>query len=769
MWIAIEKQRKRNKIDLVFLSALSFVAGIIVVQQFSELPGNYLIIFLAVSACGLALFRIRRLMFFTIGLLWAIIFASIRLADSLPEHLEGQHLQIKGQVIGLPQYDDRRVRFDFAVSQESKSNYHMPNKIRLSWFSPKQQISPGQYWQMTVKLKRPHGLLNPGGFDYERWLFMQNIGATGYVRNSPEPLLVLTIPVWQSFSAIRQSIANQLTVFLDRSDNIGLIKALTIGERQGISQKQWDVFRKTGTVHLLAISGLHIGLISGLMYFMAFKIAIKFSVASPQKIAAISAMTMGVFYSALAGFSVPTQRSLIMLTIVMSAITLQRNTSVKNILILAMLAVLMIDPLAVLSAGFWLSFLAVAIIVYSLAGRLGKVGYWSGAFKIHWVTAFGLSPILLFYFQQVSIIAPLANFIAVPIVSLLIVPLCFAGVLSMLVSVDLAAVIFQLIDKILQGLWLTLSAMAELPFASVAAVPPPFYAMPFALLGVFVLLSPRGIPARWLGCVLLLPLLVVKQDKPQIGEAKMTLLDVGQGLSAVIQTAKHTLVFDTGAKYSEQFDMGSSVVMPFLQHEGIEQVDVLVISHADNDHIGGAKSVIDQTEVQKILTSVPELLDQYQPIQCKAGQSWVWGQVVFEIISPVLDTFNSENNNSCVLKVSSKKSSVLLTGDIEQEAETWLVEQEGIWLKADILIAPHHGSKTSSSMPFLKRVKPSVVLIPAGYKNRFSFPHDEVVKRYEAIDASWMSTSEEGAITAELKNNHFTLESVRLKNKRYWN
>jgi competence protein ComEC len=749
----------------VLLSILSLVAGIIAVQQFSALPENVWVVFLAVAIFLLAFFRFWRLMFFTIGLVWAIVFASIRLADRLPDQLEGMHLQVEGQVIGLPQYDDRRVRFDFAVS---KSNYQMPDKIRLSWFSPKQQINTGQYWQMTVKLKQPHGRFNPGGFDYERWLFMQNIGATGYVRNNPEPVLLSTPPIWQNFSAIRQTIADRLTGLLEHSDNIGLIKALTIGERNEISSEQWDIFRKTGTIHLLAISGLHIGLISGLIYFLAIKISVKLSVTSPQKIAAISAIAVAIFYSALAGFSVPTQRSLIMLTIVMFAIAWQRNSSAKNTLALAMLAVVMIDPLAVLSAGFWLSFLAVTIIVYSLAGRLGKAGYWVGALKIHCVTAIGLSPILIFYFQQVSIIAPLANFIAVPVVSLLIVPLCFIAVLSMPVSAEMAIIIFQLIDEILQVLWLLLSAMAGFPYASATTALPPFYGIPFALLGVFVLLSPRGMPARWLGWILLLPLLFVKQDKPKVGDVEMTLLDVGQGLSAVIQTANHTLVFDTGAKYSEQFDMGDSVVMPYLQYKGIQQIDTLLISHADNDHIGGAKSIIEQIKVKKILTSVPKSLDKYQPIQCKAGQQWVWDQVVFKIISPTLGVLNGENNNSCVLKVSTKKSSILLTGDIEKEAESRLVGQQGIKLKSDVLIAPHHGSKTSSSMPFLKQVLPSKVLIPAGYKNRFSFPHDSVVERYEALNASWMNTADKGAITVKLKENHFTVSAVRTDEKRYW-
>ncbi|MCK5191467.1 MAG: DNA internalization-related competence protein ComEC/Rec2, partial [Methylococcales bacterium] len=451
------------------------------------------------------------------------------------------------KVIGLPQYDEHKVRFDFAVS---KPDSDFPKKLRLSWFFPEQQIKSGQTWKLTVKLKKPHGRFNPDGFDYERWLFMQNIGATGYVKNKPHPKLIATIPVWQSFDSVRQTIADNLNELIADTDNIGVIKALTIGERHDINKERWQIFRNTGTVHLLAISGLHIGLIAGLAYLLMLNISLRFAVNSPQVIAAFFAIITAVFYSALAGFSLPTQRALLMLSIAMIAISSQRNITSANTLSLTMLAVLILDPLAVLSAGFWLSFLAVVMIVYSLAGRLGKVGYWQGALKIHWVTAIGLAPLLLFYFKQVSIIAPIANLVAVPVISLIIVPFCLIAVLLMFFSPFLAEHLFLLVDKFLQGLWLVLSVMAELPFATITTSSVPFYAIPLALIGVFVLLSPRGIPARWLGLVLLLPLLFVNVKRPALGEVSMTLLDVGQGLSTVIETRNHVLVFDTGAKYS---------------------------------------------------------------------------------------------------------------------------------------------------------------------------------------------------------------------------
>jgi competence protein ComEC len=289
-----------------------------------------------------------------------------------------------------------------------------------------------------------------------------------------------------------------------------------------------------------------------------------------------------------------------------------------------------------------------------------------------------------------------------------------------------------------------------------------------ALLGVFVLISPRGIPGRWLGLLMLLPLLFINVPKPKQGEVIMTLLDVGQGLSAIIETSKHVLVFDTGAKYSDHYDMGDAVVIPFLNSKGIEIVDTLLISHGDNDHIGGTESVINQSRVEKILTSVPLMLPKHFSVRCRAGQSWGWDQVRFEILWPMQNSL-SENNNSCVLKVSSKTGSFLLTGDIEAEAENRLVKKYEQQLESDVLISPHHGSKTSSTLAFLKWVSPVIVLIPSGYRNRFSFPHPEVLNRYREINTRWMNTANDGALVVDMKNNLLDVVSIRRKGTKYWN
>ncbi len=756
--------------------ALSFLAGLVLVQQLKVLPEIQWLIIFGIGACIIAWLRYWRGVFFMLGVLWAVLFAMHRLSCQLPQQLEGVETQITGTVASLPEQDEKRTRFDF-VTQETlhaknpaKAALQLPRKLRLSWYYPDQPIKAGQRWTFTVKLKRVHGTLNPGGFDYERWLFTEGIGTTGYVRPAPKPMLLGRDSAWNSIAVLRQTITDRFTITLGNNASLALIKALTLGDGNNISQRQWEVFRKTGTTHLVVISGSHIGLIAGLVYWLVLKgwAWTGWLKHSPQKIAAIAAILAGIFYAGLAGFSVPTQRSVIMLAIAMVAIILQRNTRPFNTLSTALFAVLLYDPLAVLAAGFWLSFLAVSLIVYAVSGRLGTLGAFWTAVKLHWVTSLGLSPLLLLFFQQVSLIAPLANLIAVPIISLLAVPLALLATLILFIWPMAATALFSLADALLQGLWWLLSHLAELPMASINHPSPSYWALVFAVPGILLLLAPMGMPARWLSLVLFLPLVFTDAKQPKTGNINMTLLDVGQGLSVVVETRHHLLVYDTGAKCSAQSDMGQSVLLPFLHGQGFSQIDTLIISHGDNDHIGGAVSLMTGISTKKLLTSVPGQLSGYAPIKCQAGQSWRWDEVKFTLLSPK-QAFDSDNDNSCVLKIESKHGSVLLTGDIEAKAESWLARTYGNALKADITVAPHHGSKTSSTAGFLEAVQARYMLIPAGYRNPFGHPHKDVLARYQHAHAEWLNTADSGAVVVKIKNNAWDVHGVRETEGRYWN
>jgi competence protein ComEC len=749
------------------VSVLSFLAGILVIQQFHELPGIQWILAILGFAGILASFRCWRFFAFAMGLAWAIAFAGIRLNDRLPEALAGQDVILKGYIADLPELDSQHVRFNF---RPDKTAQNIPKLIRLTWYYPDKPVKAGQYWQFTARLKPPHGNFNPGGFDYERWLYVEGIGATGYVRDKPAPVLLAEYPDSISLLAWRQRLADSLDTSLSSNINSASIKALTIGDGSGISPQQWEVFRKTGTTHLMVISGSHVGLIAALFYVLTLKTwaRLGFIRLSPQQAGAITATMVAFLYAGLTGFAVPAQRAALMIAIAMLALSLQRNIRPFHTLALALLAVLLIDPLVALLPGFWLSFTAVALIIYNLAGRLAKPGFWRSLWKINWVTSFGLMPLLLVFFQQVSLISPIANLIAVPVIGILIVPVALLAVVLMAILPALADKLFLTAGLVLQGLYQMLDTLADLPLATISHTQPSWWALVLAIPAVILLLAPKGIPSRWLALVMLIPLAINRQEPVKPGHFKLALLDVGQGLAAVVQTAQHALVYDTGAKFSGTNDAGQGIVIPYLRSQGVDKLDKLIVSHGDNDHIGGAASIMAQYPTEQLLTSVPQLLASFSPATCQTGQNWSWDGVQFSILSPKPGELSSENDNSCVLRIQGQTGTALLTGDIEADAEAWLVNTYGGRLKSDVLIAPHHGSQTSSTHEFLSEVRPKHVLIPAGYRNAFGHPHQDVIQRYRQAKINYLNIADQGAISAYF-GDILTISSWREEAGRYWN
>lgn len=750
------------------LSSLGFLFGVVTVQQFSNLPSPSQLSITAAVAALLAYRPYWFALFFMLGLLWASLFGLWLTADRLPADFENRDVTIQGYVASLPQRQERRTSFDFAITQPNRD---FPKKIRLNWYSPTQTISAGQSWQLTVKLKRPHGRLNPGGFDYEAWLFANHIGATGYVRSDPLPRTIDSAPSLTRFFCVwRQSIADRLDAALPAGKQTAIIKALTIGSQDAIGQDQWDVFRRTGTMHLIVISGSHISLIAGLFFGLIRRGWAWLGILSisPQRAAAFGSWLIALFYAGLAGYSIPTLRAVIMLSVAMAAIVWQRNTSPMQILLLALLAVLLFDPLAVLSVGFWLSFAAVALLIYVASGRLGRVGYWREIAWAQIAVTVGLSPLLIAFFQQVSLISPLANWVAVPVIGLLVVPPALLGIPLLFVLPALARPLLLMSDMILQILWLLLSELADLPLATLSCPQPSWPAVMLAGAGVILMLSPRGFPARYLSALLFLPLFFGQSDKPQHGMIWLTMLDVGQGLSSVLSTSSHTLVFDSGARYGEYSDMGESVVVPFLHQQGIKIIDTLLISHDDNDHSGGADSILAEIPVENIVSSDAKWAERAHGRYCRTGQSWEWDGVIFQMLSPPETAFATQNDNSCVLRVTAGAYRVLLTGDIETSAEAWLAERYGNGLNSTVLIAPHHGSNTGSSMDFLQQVKPQWILISSGYLNRFGFPHAKVLERYRQLNARWLNSAYHGALTVRAGKDIFEVITERNRHKRYW-
>lgn len=754
-------------------SVFAFAAGIFLLLPCSGVPNNTWVY----ASCSFFffLYRMPKIAFFCLGFVWVSVYSNSVLIDRLLPPLEGQDLVVVGFVDGLPQQFDRGVRFNFKPKKTALPEaVTLPSRIRLSWYYPFAKIKTGQEWRLTVRLKRPHGFFNPGGFDYERWLFIQRIGAVGYVRIGDTAVLLESSNHGPKLSRLRQNLDTQLSEILQGSEMVGFVKALSIGSRSEITAAQWKILRTTGTSHLVAISGLHIGLIAGFSFLLFRKLLSfhVFKVLSSSSWAAIAAIAFASIYASLAGFSIPTQRAMIMVCVAMGSIILRRHFKAFRVWVIALLLVLLFDPLAMLSEGFWLSFCAVALILFITSGRLGNTGNWGGLLKIQWITAMGLAPLLILFFQKASLIAPIANLIAVPLVSLIVVPLILFGLLCLFCLPSLAHLTLNFATQIFEFLWSFLQWLSTFPFSEWTHIQTPVGMIVLAMLAIVLLFAPNGFPARWLAVILVLPLIFVDPSRLEKGDFELTLLDVGQGLSMVARTKHHILVYDTGARFSEDFDMGSSVVGPFLRSLGIKNIDTMVISHGDNDHIGGARFLAREFRIERLWTSVPHMIDWHKSIHCWAGESWNWDGVDFRIIGPFPhQTELKENDRSCVLQITGAGGSVLITGDIERTSENLLVQKYGSELHSQILIVPHHGSNTSSTRSFLDRVKPQYALISAGYRNRYGFPRQQVRGRLNRMGAIQMNTAETGAIKVVIDAENGVLEPEAYRNVsgHFWN
>lgn len=758
-------------------AASAFLCGVLLFQFLPELPGRVWL--LAMLPAAVAVFglrgRGRAAAALVAGALWALLHAHWVLAHELDPALEGADLVVEGRIASLPEPRERavRFRFDIEAARHGGEPVASPSRVRLSWYGQAPPLTVGERWRLVVRLKRPSGYRNPGGFDYEAWLFRQGIRATGYVRDGEANRRLGAAATAAPVGRWRQQLSARIGEVLDGDPVRGLAEALAIGERSRIDPGQWAVLNRTGTSHLVAISGLHIGLVAGLMFFLtrwSWSRSVRLSLRLPaQRAAALVAMAGALVYAAMAGFSLPTQRALIMVAVLMAALFWQRRVRPAHGLSLALLAVLLLDPLAVLAPGFWLSFGAVAIILYAMAGRLGRGRWFQQWGRVQWVIAVGLFPLLVWFFQEASLVAPLANLLAVPVVSFAVVPVVLLGAASLFPFPGLGAALLGLAAEILRVLWGALASLAGTPFATWAGGSA-VAALPAACLGVLVMLAPRGLPARWLGAVLCLPLLVADAPRPAHGTAWFTLLDVGQGLAAVVRTRGHTLVYDTGPRYGEHFDTGAAVVVPFLRVRGVDRLDRLVISHGDNDHRGGAASVLEAYPAPDVVSADPERLAIGSARPCTAGEQWRWDGVDFAFLHPPADSgWAPGNDRSCVLQVRAGGQVLLLTGDIERAAE-WRLLRTPQALPADVLVAPHHGSKTSSGADFIAAVDPSYVLFPVGYRNRWDFPRASVVARYQARGAMLLDTARDGAIGFRLGGAEALAPPSRHRHdhRRYW-
>ncbi len=708
------------------------------------------LIVLAIAVVSVIFKYTRFIAFFAFGFVWLLFCAEIISAWTLPEILEGKTIQIIGTIASIPNDSNHMTSFLFSIKkiQSENNNYPAKGLIHLSWRNAIPNLKVGDEWQLTARLKKIHGTRNPGEFDYEAWAFQEGIRASGYIVNEDNHLI--SHQLWRApLDRLRQFLKDKIETNLPHTNTSPWITALVVGERHGISAENWEVLRNTGTNHLMAIAGLHIGFMSGFIYFLVSRGWRKFPrllLKMPaQHAASFAALFMAILYSALAGFSIPSQRACIMLAAFLCVNLVRRKTFTWQAYSLALFLVLLINPLDILTDSFWLSFSAVALIIFGVSARLAPAGFWWKWGRIQWVMALGLVPLSLLLFQQCSLISFVANSIAIPWVGFLIVPLSLFGSFLLLISAKIGSVVLILSDKLLNILWIILAWFSHLSFGNWYHVIPEKLLV-IAMIGIVILLLPNRFPGKYLGIIALLPMIFYKPPTPEFGDAWFTLLDVGQGLSAVLQTQNHFLVFDAGARLNDNFDMGESVVVPFLRTAGAKKVDMLVISHGDNDHIGGAFAILKRFPVDTVRTSVPEEIAKPVTHYCLAGESWNWDGVNFKFLYPDKNDLGFDNDSSCVLRITAHDKHILLTGDIEKYAEEKMVEQDASDLPTDILVAPHHGSKTSAEKNFLALVHPEYVLFPIGYRNRYHFPHPSVIEAYNAMNTKKYDSVECGAI-----------------------
>jgi competence protein ComEC len=774
--------------------------------------------------------------------------AHMFLSAALAPSLEGQDIVMTGQVHAMPQVNEDGVRFEFKVESAALNgkSVAMPQHILLGWYSgfgmrpakalpdtdqdpqppefllqlqrQPQELRAGERWEMTVRLKAPHGNSNPHGFDYELWLWEQGVQATGYVRTSKAdaPPKKLATTRAHPIERARQSVRDAIFARVDNRAMAGVLAALVVGDQRAIERADWDVFRATGVAHLMSISGLHITMFAWAAALLIAWGWRRSALATPvlchwlpaASAGALGGLLLATLYALFSGWGLPAQRTIWMLAAVVLLRLKGRHWPWPLVWLLAMALVVALDPWALMQAGFWLSFVAVGILFAASSpaeqsatteknatilgaayarrycGKglndakippwLAQAAAWidatfasfAASARQQWVITLALTPLSLLLFNQVSVVGLLANAVAIPWVTLVVTPLAMLGALW--------APLWNVAAAALGVLNMGLQFLASWPLASISVAAAPLWAAVAGVLGGALLAIRLPWFVRALGVPLLLPVLLWQPALPAVGQFEILAADIGQGNAVLVRTANHSLVYDTGPKFSRESDAGNRVLVPLLRAFGTD-VDVLMLSHRDTDHIGGAPAVLAMQAQARLVSSIEdghELQSIRRSERCVAGQAWRWDGVDFEVLHPLtLDYAAATKSNamSCVLRISNGKQTALLAGDLEAAQELRLVGDPLLSpkLKADVLLMPHHGSKTSSTGPFLDAVQPRFAIAQAGYKNRFSHPVDSVLARYRERNIAVVQSPICGAATFSSQD-ATRVVCQREVAKRYW-
>lgn len=840
--------------------APAFALGACAVQRLASLPPAALLLGVMLLACGLLgsawRWRARRVALFLVaggallaGFDWAAWRAQLRLSTALPDVLEQRDVRLSGRVEGLPERTDEGVRFLLRVEAvhsampDGVDVARFPARVRLSWSRATRRgvaapaIEAGQQWTLTVRLKRPHGNANFGGVDTEAWLLHRGIRAIGHVRAgepaaaAPVSFADLVPAARAGIDRTRAGIARRIDAVLPLRPHRGVVTALAIGHQGAIAPADWTRFSRTGTNHLVAVSGLHVGLVAGFAAWLGGGLwrrgawrgrALPLWWPAPHP-AAVCAVFAAAWFVALAGFGIPAQRAFWMVGAACVAAFAAHAPAPSRVLAWALLAVVLADPWAVAAAGFWLSFGAVAAILFATTSTARRVAphegaatappatppaippapapavapptrracppagsvrrAWrrigpplatglGGAARVQFAVTVALVPASASLFGQVPLLGPLANAVAIPWVSFLVVPAVLAGVI---LPAPVDALAFRAAHALIAALCRVLDAFAAPGWAVWPVAAPDAPTLAAALLGVGWMLGPRGLPLRRLAPLLCVPLFLYRPAPPGSGEFRVTMLDIGQGAAALVETHRHRLLYDSGPPLGRT-DAGERLIVPSLRVQGVTTLDTLVISHDHDDHYGGAASVLARMPTAHLLASLPPAQPLWEAARragarttrCRRGTSWRWDGVDFEVLWPHdPDAGLAPNGMSCVIRVSNARHALLLAGDIEAGQEAALLGAAAP-LAATILLAPHHGSRTSSTPAFVEAVAPAHVVFQVGYLNRYRHPHPQVSARYATRGAHAYRSDRDGAVRFATRGAGLDVTAFRRSRRRYW-